>query len=337
VTDAVGVDVGGTKIAAMRVSPTGEVLQRGQVSTPTGESMDAVLSAMETITRTVLSPAVSVIGMGVPGLVEFSTGTVRFSPNLPFRDLPVKARLEAATGLPCQVDNDANAAAWGEYRMGAGRGSTDMLLVTVGTGIGGGIVSGGRILRGTHGFAAEIGHIIVEPNGPLCGCGQRGCWEQVASGQAIGRMGRETAADHPASLIAELAGGSPDHVRGITVTNAAKQGDPIAVEILTEVGRRLGEGIAGLVNILDSDVVVVGGGAVAAGELLLGPAREVFQHAIEAPAYRPVVPLVAARMGNEAGAVGAALLALDELVGAAESVGESVGEGVGGGVGGGCS
>ncbi len=314
-TDAVGVDVGGTKIAAMRVGPTGEVLERVQVPTPAGDSAEVVLAAVESSTAAVIGPGVSVIGVGVPGLVEFATGTLRFAPNLPFRDLPLKAGLEAATGLPCQVDNDANVAAWGEYRLGAGQGSSDMLLVTVGTGIGGGIVSGGRMLRGAHGFGAEIGHIIVEPGGPLCGCGQRGCWEQVASGRAIGRLGRQAASDHPDSLIAHLAGGEPDRVSGIMVTDAAMQGDPMAVEILAEVGRRLGEGIAGLVNILDSDVVVVGGGAVAAGELLLGPAREVFGRTIEAPDHRPAVPLVGAWMGNEAGAVGAALLALDEMVG----------------------
>jgi glucokinase len=315
VTDAVGVDVGGTKIAAMLVGPGGEVLQRVQVPTPVGHSAEAVLAAVESTAASVVRPGVSVIGVGVPGLVEFATGTLRFAPNLPFRDLPLKARLEAATGLPCQVDNDANVAAWGEYRLGAGQGSTDLLLVTVGTGIGGGIVSGGRMLRGAHGFGAEIGHVIVEPGGPLCGCGNRGCWEQVASGRAIGRLGREAAASHPESLVATLAEGDPARVSGVVVTDAAMRGDPVAVRILAEVGRRLGEGIAGLVNILDSDIVVVGGGAVAAGELLLGPAREVFQRTIEAPDHRPQVPLVPARMGNEAGAVGAALLALDELVG----------------------
>ncbi|MDP9341152.1 MAG: ROK family protein [Actinomycetota bacterium] len=314
-SEAVGVDVGGTKIAAMRVGPEGAILERVQEPTPVGDSAEAVLAAVESAAAAVIRPGVSVVGVGVPGLVEFATGILRFAPNLPFRDLPLKARLERATGLPCQVDNDANVAAWAEFRMGAGRGSTDMLLVTVGTGIGGGIVSGGRMLRGSHGFAAEIGHFIVEPGGPLCGCGNRGCWEQVASGRAIGRLGREAAARDPGSLLATMAGGDPAQVSGLVVTGAALRGDPVAVGILAQVGGRLGEGIAGLVNILDTEVVVVGGGAVAAGELLLGPAREVFQRTIEAPDHRPKVPLVAAQMGNDAGAVGAALLALDELVG----------------------
>ncbi len=188
-----------------------------------------------------------------------------------------------------------------------------MLLLTVGTGIGGGIVADGRLFRGAHGFAAEIGHIIVEPGGPVCGCGNRGCWEQVAAGRAIDRRGREAAREHPRSLLATLAGGEPEKVTGAVVTEAAKRGDDVARSILTEVGRRLGEGIAGLVNVLDPEVVVVGGGAIDAGDLLLEPARAAFVDAIEAPEHRPVVPILAAELGNDAGAVGAAALALEEL------------------------
>jgi glucokinase len=189
-----------------------------------------------------------------------------------------------------------------------------MLLVTVGTGIGGGIVSGGKLFRGANGFAGEIGHIIVEPGGPLCGCGNQGCWEQVASGRALGRLGRESAAEHRESVLNELAGGDASKVTGRMVTAAARGGDALAVRILAEVGRRLGEGIAGLVNILDPDVVVVGGGVIDAGDLLLEPARRAFVEAVEAPEHRPSVPMVAAVMGNDAGAVGAAELAWRELV-----------------------
>jgi glucokinase len=188
-----------------------------------------------------------------------------------------------------------------------------MLLVTVGTGIGGGIVADGKLLRGAHGFAGEIGHIIVEPGGPLCGCGNQGCWEQVASGRAIGRLGREAASEHPESLIVQLAGGDASSVTGAVVTEAALNGDSIAARILAEVGRRLGEGIAGLVNILDPDVVVVGGGVIQAGDLLMGPARRAFAEAVEAPEHRPEVPILAAEMGNDAGAIGAADLAWMEL------------------------
>lgn len=253
------------------------------------------------------------VGVGAAGMVDSSTGVLRYAPNLPWRELPLKDRLTASTGLPCVVDNDGNAAAWGEYRLGSGRGSTDMLLVTVGTGIGGGIVSGGRLFRGAHGFAAEIGHVIVEPGGPLCGCGNRGCWEQVASGRAIDRLGRDAGRDHPDALFVELSGGDPDSVGGPQVTEAARRGDDIAREILAEVGRRLGEGIGGLVNVVDPDMVVVGGGAVAAGDLLLEPARRAFLESVEAPGHRPDVPILAGSLGNSAGGIGAASLALEEL------------------------
>jgi glucokinase len=170
------------------------------------------------------------------------------------------------------------------------------------------------MLRGAHGFGAEIGHVIVEPNGPPCGCGNLGCWEQVASGRAIDRLGRESAAANPSSMMVRLAGGDASAVTGPLVVQAAHQGDREAVAVLAEVGRRLGEGIAGMVNILDPQVVVVGGGAISAGALLLEPAREVFRRSIMAPQYRPEVPIEAALMGNAAGGIGAALLALDELI-----------------------
>lgn len=309
---ALGIDVGGTKIETLRVTRDGTVLGRTRVSTP-AEDPEATIGAMIDAAEGLLDPEVVAVGVGAAGLVEASSGVLRFAPNLAWRELPIAARMSEALSLPCQVDNDANVAAWGEYRFGAGRGYRHMLLVTVGTGIGGGIVAGRRLFRGAHGFAAEIGHIVVEPNGPLCGCGNRGCFEQVASGQAIGRLGREAAAEHPMSLIAELAGRDPAKVSGETVTTAAKQGDDVAVRILVQVGRRLGEGIAGLANVLDPQVVVVGGGAIVAGDLLLDPARERFHEAIEAPDHRPAVPIVPAQLGNDAGAIGAAALALEEL------------------------
>jgi glucokinase len=307
---AIGLDVGGTKIAGYRVDADGAVLDRVREPTPTtGE--DRVVASLEGIVQRLAGPDVVAVGAGVAGLVEFATGVVRYGPNVPFRELRIRDRLHELTGLPTLVDNDANAAGWAEYRLGAGRGARDMLLVAVGTGIGGSFVSGGRLFRGAHGFAAEIGHVIVDPNGPVCGCGNRGCWEQVASGRAIGRLGRDAATRSPDSLLTELAGGDPTRITGAVVTAAGLRGDPVACGVLAEVGRRLGEGIAGLVNIVDPDVVVVGGGVMEAGDLVLEPARAACRDAIEGRVHRPDVPLVAAELGNDAGGIGAALLALE--------------------------
>lgn len=310
--EAIGVDVGGTKIAVMRTDERGEILARDTVPTP-AEDADATLEAAIDAAKRLLTDEVVAIGVGAAGIVDFESGVLKYAPNLAWRELAVRDRFATALELPCLLDNDANVAAWGEFRFGAGKGSKDMLLVTVGTGIGGGIVAGGRMFRGSHGFAGEIGHIIVEPGGPMCGCGNRGCWEQVAAGRAIDRLAREAVREHPHSVLAQLAGGEPSSADGHTVTRAAEQGDDVSKRILATVGRRLGDGIAGLVNILDSDVVVVGGGAIVAGDLLLAPTRAAFADALEAAEHRPEVPILAAMLGNDAGAVGAAAMALEDL------------------------
>jgi glucokinase len=313
-TLAIGVDAGGTKIEGLLVDVSlGEILDRRVVETPAEDAEETARSIIAVARDLMLArDGVRVLGVGAAGLVDRS-GVMHYAPNIAWRDFSLADRIRSGVGLPTLVDNDANVAAWGEFRFGAGRGSADMLLVTVGTGIGGGIVSDGKLFRGAHGFAAEIGHIIVEPGGPLCGCGNLGCWEQVASGRAIGRLGRRAAAEHPESLIMEEAGGDPEKVTGVEVTLAAGRGDPVAAGILAEVGRRLGEGIAGLVNVLDPDIVVMGGGAIAAGEALLEPARRAFVHSVEGEGHRPEVPLVAAALANDAGAVGAAHLAWVEV------------------------
>jgi glucokinase len=314
---AIGVDAGGTKIAGVLVdcARDGKIVDRRVVETPATDAEEATRTIVAVARELMASrDGVRALGVGAAGMVN-RDGVIRYAPNVAWREFPLADRVGRAVGIPTLVDNDANAAAWGEFRFGAGRGSRDMLLVTMGTGIGGGIVIQGKLFRGAYGFAAEIGHIIVEPGGPLCGCGNLGCWEQVASGRAIGRLGRRAAMDHPQTLMVELAGGDPDKVDGRVVTAAAKRGDPVATHVLAEVGRRLGEGIGGLVNVLDPDVVVVGGGAVEAGDLILTPARRSFVETVEAPRHRPDVPIVAAAMGNDAGAVGAADLALVELGG----------------------
>src|SRR5438874_1072273 len=213
---AIGVDAGGTKVEALLVDvgQSGTILDRRLAVTPATDA--------EASTRTIVALArelmagkndVAALGVGAAGMVD-RDGVMRFAPNVAWREFPLEERIRSGVGLPTLVDNDANVAAWGEFRFGAGQGSNDMLLVTVGTGIGGGIVAGGKLFRGGHGFAGEIGHIIVEPSGPLCGCGNLGCWEQVAAGRAIDRLGRQAALEQPDSLIVELAGGSPSEVTG---------------------------------------------------------------------------------------------------------------------------
>lgn len=312
---AIGIDVGGTKVGGLLVGEDGEVLAQETADTP-AEDVEAT---METIYR--VAHALSGrgepegIGIGAAGMVDFEAGTLRFAPNLAWKEVHIRDLVREHTGLSTVVDNDANVAAWGEYRFGAGRGYRDVLVVTVGTGIGGGIISGGRLLRGAHGFAGEIGHFIVEPGGPWCGCGNQGCWEQVASGRALDRAAREGAETRPDSLIATLGGGHG--AEGRHVWEAARRDDRMAIRILDAVGRRLGEGIAGLANVLDPEAVVIGGGVADIGDLLLDPAREAFRGAVEAPDHRPEVPLVPAQLGNRAGAIGAAALALDVAAGTA--------------------
>jgi glucokinase len=307
---AIGLDAGGTKVLGVVADASGALHDEIRCEMP---ATDASASAgiLVAVAGALMErhPGIAGVGVGAAGMVT-ADGVMRFAPNVAWREFPLRSHVEDALRVPTVVDNDANVAAWGEYLFGAGTGSTDMLMVTVGTGIGGGIVSNGRLLRGANGFAGEIGHIIVEPNGPLCGCGNRGCWEQVAAGRAIDRMGCEVAREHPESDIGRMAGGDPDSIRGAVVTAAARSGDPMAIMVLAEVGRRLGEGIAGLVNVFDSDVVVVGGGAVLAGDLLLDPAREALARTIEGGSHRPAVPVRAAALGDVAGALGAAALAL---------------------------
>jgi glucokinase len=289
---AVGVDVGATKAVAVRVTSNGSVLAQETVRTPAAD-VDAVLAATVGVAKSVLDPTAVALGIGAAGIVERGTGRLRFAPNIAWRDVDLREVL-APLGLPTFVDNDCTAATVGEHLAGAGRGASDFLYVGVGTGIGGGFVTDGEVRRGAHGFAGEIGHIIVEPGGERCGCGNHGCWETVASGSTVTRLGQ-----------ARLG------VGGHGVVEAAHGGDTTATSILAEVGTRLGEGIAGLVNILDPALVVVGGGAaIGAGDLLLGPARTSYERSVEAAAYRPAVPIVLAALGVDNVAIGAALWAL---------------------------
>lgn len=306
---AIGIDVGGTKTAAALVRRDGAVLARDVRPTP-AEDQHATLETMVELARSVMTEGVVGVGIAAAGMVDLE-GTMHYAPNLAWRDVPLAGFVSSALGLPAVADNDVNAAAWGEFRYGAGRGTRNMLMITVGTGIGGGIVADGSLYRGAHGFSAEVGHVVVEPGGPQCGCGNRGCWEQVASGTAITRAGRAAAVRHPHSALVAMSGGDPEAVTGAMVSNAARGGDTVCRGIFVEVGHALGVGIAGLVNVLDPELVVVGGGAAEAGDLLLAPARDAFHRSVEGVHHRPEVPIVVAGLGIDAGAIGAAALAFE--------------------------
>jgi len=310
-----GLDVGGTKILGLVLSTSGEVLAEERRDTPSqGDALLNVLAELISELRTLVGvhPVVGV-GVGVPGLVD-TEGVLRFAPNLlGANGTAVKAGLEAILEgrYPVAVDNDATCAMTGERAFGAAFGSDDALLVTIGTGIGGAIVSGGRLVRGAHNFAGEIGHVIVDPHGPPCPCGKRGCWERYASGSGLGRLARDAAVAGRAGGVVESAGSDPDSVRGEHVVAVALDGDPEATAILAEFAWWLGLGLANLANVLDPELIVLGGGLVNAGELLLEPARAAFAEFVESNEERADVRIVPAALGDRGGAIGAAVIGLE--------------------------
>lgn len=307
----IGVDVGGTKIAAAVVDPAGNVVDSVRNPTPV-ESAGAVEDQIvDAVTELAGRNDVVAAGVAVPGFVDEKRSTLRFAPNLPIRDRPLRDLLMERLRLPIVIENDANAAAWGESRFGGGRGAADMALITIGTGLGGGIVYNRTLMRGSFGAAAEFGHMRVVPGGELCGCGRSGCWEQYASGNALGRYGRELADAEPelAVELVKLAGGDPKAIEGWMVGERARAGDPAGLRLLTRLGTWIGEGIADLADILDPSVVVVGGGVVDLGDLLLEPARRAYSAQLSAAEHRPHLRIVAAMLGNDAGMIGAADLA----------------------------
>ncbi|VXC02979.1 ROK family glucokinase [Aeromicrobium sp. 9AM] len=309
-TLAVGVDIGGTKIATGLVSDDGKILSSASEPTPDDATKIPEIVA-DLVERLVGEEEAAGIGIGAAGFVGEDRSTVRFAPNIDWREEPLGERVRALVDLPVVVENDANAAAWGEFRFGAGEDTDDLLLVTIGTGIGGGIVHRGQLFRGGFGVAAEIGHMRVVPNGILCGCGQHGCWEQYASGSALVRNARERVAngDEGAAALAALGDGDLNRITGPGVTKLAQGGDPLAIELLAELGRWMGEGIAVLTTILDPSVIAIGGGVGAAGDLLMTPVVEAFEAHLPARAHRPEAALRLAALGNEAGIIGAADLA----------------------------
>jgi glucokinase len=310
----IGIDAGGTKLLG-GVVDEGLVVHHRVHRTWRGgdraETLDIFVESVEEVRAA--APDVGAVGFGIPALVEWETGVSRWSTHLPLADVRFRDVMSERLGLPVVVDNDANAALLAEARFGAARGVSHAVLVALGTGIGSGLLLDGRIYRGARGLGAEIGHMVVDLHGPDCqgSCPGRGCLEVMASGSTIGREGRAAAAAAPDSALGRRVAADQEITGGI-VTELAHAGDAAAVSVLTQIGRRLGYGLVGVVNVFNPELIVIGGGALAAGELLLGPAREVVaERAL--PPVREMVSIVPAEFGDESGMLGAALLALDSL------------------------
>lgn len=285
---AIGVDIGGTNISAAVVDAGGELMHHDRVPTPPDDDIPAAVGELANRLRN--TDEIAAVGVGAAGFIDASRTRVMFAPNIDWRNEPLADRIESVINLPTVIENDANAAAWGEFRFGAGLDTSDLVLVTVGTGIGGGIVHHGALIRGGFGCAGEIGHMRVVPDGRLCGCHQRGCWEQYASGTALERLASARLADADGPQLSDLA----------------RDGDEEAASLLAEIGYWLGAGIASLCTVLDPRVVAIGGGLAAAGDLILDPAIGAFHEHWPAAEHRPSPILRLADLGDRAGMIGAA-------------------------------
>ncbi|XVQ13655.1 ROK family glucokinase [Spirillospora sp. CA-255316] len=308
----IGVDVGGTKVAAGVVDDRGRILEKVRRPTPSTNPKEtaAVIAEVVDLLKGKFED-VAAVGLGTAGFVDETRSTVLFAPNLAWRDEPIKKKVEDLTGLPVVVENDGNATAWGEARFGAGRGHDFIVLIALGTGIGGGIIINGELYRGRFGIGAEVGHFRVVPDGRRCGCGNRGCWEQYASGNALVHEARDLARVAPAMAgrLLELGDGRPEGISGPEVTQAAREGDTAALECFRTVAHWAGQGLADLTAILDPGAFIIGGGLSDAGDLLLDPIRDAFETALTGRGHRPLPEILIAELGSAAGIVGAADLA----------------------------
>lgn len=311
----IGIDIGGTKIAGGLVSAGGAILAEERRETP-AQDPDAIATVAGALIATLAAKTdlpVAGVGVACAGFINKAGSHVLFAPNLAWRDEPLKERLEAQVPFSVTIENDANAAAWGEFRFGAARDADDMVLITVGTGIGGGVVVDSALLRGAFGLGGELGHMRVVPGGLRCGCGNRGCWEQYASGSALLREARElveSGTPHGGAL-ADRCGGDPAALRGVDITDLAQAGDPASRELITDLGTWIGEGAASVAAILDPELIVIGGGVAEAGDLLLEPIRAAYGRQLTGRGHRPVAQIVPASLGNDAGLIGAAALAAE--------------------------
>jgi glucokinase len=313
----IGIDVGGTKILGVVVDPaSGEIQARHKAPTPRSEPDElpaAIAAVVGKLADETGSPVG--IGVGVPGLVDHQ-GVLHYGPNVPgVMKLDIAGVLRTEFGIPVVAENDASCAALAEHRLGAARGTMHAVVVTQGTGIGGGLIVGGRLLRGSNGFAGEPGHMMVDRSGPLCACGRHGCWEAVSSGTGLANLARQIVSEGGGARIVELAGGEPGHIRGEHVSAAMAEGDTDAATVLDRFAGWVAEGIASLVTLLDPDVVVLGGGLTVINQHFIADVRERVMPKVMGGAHRPAVPIVPARLGAEAGAIGAAVNARDLLMG----------------------
>ncbi|HEY6532667.1 MAG TPA: ROK family protein [Acidimicrobiales bacterium] len=313
---AIGVDVGGTKVLAVAVDPTRptEILAERRVPTPVGDAtkiLEAIGGAARVVSDDLVAigRAPEVVGIGIPGLVD-TDGRLRAAPNLSgLVGVEIPPRLRELVPYPVVVDNDANCALWAEVCVGAGLGARDAVLVTLGTGIGGALVNDAVLRHGVHGFAGEPGHMVVDPSGPACPCGRKGCWERYASGSGLGMLARRAAEGGRVPAVLELAGGDVSAVDGEHLIAAARAGHPGAGAVLDEFAWWLALGIANLVNVLDPELILIGGGLADESDLFLPRTREELGRMALGASARTGTRVEVATLGSRAGAIGAALLA----------------------------
>jgi len=311
--EAIGIDLGGTKmLLGVLDGDAKTVWESRERSAGEGEDELVELLVREIGEARAARPGVSAIGMGIPATIDHEKGLAMSAVNLPIADLPIRDLVVERTGLPAFVDNDANVAALAEHRFGAARGTRNAIMLTIGTGIGGGLILGGEVYRGSTGAGAELGHVVIQMDGPACqgNCPNHGCVEALASGTALGREGLAAAESHPESALGRLLG-EGESIDGRAVTLAAQGGDEVAAGVFELIGTRLGVALSSFANIFEPEVFVIGGGVIAAGDLLLDPARRELAARALPPMKR--IPVVPAQLGEDAGMIGAAALARIEL------------------------
>lgn len=310
-TLAIGVDLGGTKIAAGVVDESGKIVDQLVTPTPKDSSESVIAELAKTIQALAKQHNVHDVCVAAPGFVDAKRTEVLFTANLPMRNVKLKSELEKITNLNVVIENDANAAAWAEFKFGAANGSQNAVMLTVGTGLGGGLVINDELVRGEFGVAAEVGHMNLVQDGLQCGCGLKGCWEQYASGSALLRTARKLAQKHrdEAEILLSLGDRTPEGVEGIHITQAAEKGCPIAMRAFSEIGKALGMGMATLAALLDPQVFVIGGGVSQGSKFFFDATAQTFKSNLTARDFRPLAEIKLASMGNDAGLIGAADLA----------------------------